>query len=469
MTVSAISPKKKLEAKDPSTLLEHDFEKNPKTIERLGVHCPIEIFNDAIQAFSTEKALEKALDFKETREQQRHTRAIHEIVPYIPTANADKIYHKTLKQHSQSVIESNKFTDAQKVKIAIIAHIRHVYTDYDELMDNDQDKDMGAKKTRQRNAVKSEVINIARQWGYKGNILKSDVGERMNRDDIRAVKPRSRVGKPSNPLKTALKVRKEALKEVRTERRRHKKQMRQHKQIESIPEHDEVAQMPGISFDEMTNIEGVEWEVHQALFDYVLNPVNYLQVPKKLRHPMFQLQREIVLRMGLKNYRQYQLDLAIQQEQGLRPTSSTVVHSSAVIPHRLGLPLPAFQDFALSPEVRAHKTLNPTPPISAGEHDRLNVGNDIMSISSISAGEGDKQSIGSDAMSISDDSATDNELIQGAQSATNVERKQRKEGSRRPWRKFAKAEVSNLAIRTMESLSTTHAAPLDHELDFILL
>jgi hypothetical protein len=87
-------------------------------------------------------------------------RAIRQHYPSCPAGEETRIAEHACRKHSGRVGRSAaaKEFDPEAIRLAVIAHIRHEHTDYDELLCRNQDRD-GA-----RAAVQERVRTILRQW-----------------------------------------------------------------------------------------------------------------------------------------------------------------------------------------------------------------------------------------------------------------------------------------------------------------
>ncbi|KAH8728831.1 hypothetical protein GQ44DRAFT_702049 [Phaeosphaeriaceae sp. PMI808] len=151
--IVSAKPKNKMHA-DPEKLSHH--------VHRVGAHFPIEIVNLAcskfgyvydeaeglhkdksrdrtnwiaqgVEAYSSRQLLQGGPSTeKETKE---HTRgAVREMFPKIPEADLDSIVNHAFEEGTNRVGNAKELSLARRVQLAVVAHIRHMYTDYDKML-----------------------------------------------------------------------------------------------------------------------------------------------------------------------------------------------------------------------------------------------------------------------------------------------------------------------------------------------
>ncbi|KAL5118131.1 hypothetical protein ACEQ8H_003966 [Pleosporales sp. CAS-2024a] len=151
--IVSAKPKNKMHA-DPEKLSHH--------VHRVGHHFPLEIVNLACSKFGytydEEQGLQKdksrdrtnwiarGIEEYSSRQQLRgrpsteneskeHIRgAVREMFPKIPEADLDSIVTHAFEEGTNRVGNAKELSLARKVQLAVVAHIRHVYTDYDKIL-----------------------------------------------------------------------------------------------------------------------------------------------------------------------------------------------------------------------------------------------------------------------------------------------------------------------------------------------
>jgi len=103
-----------------------------RTVERLGLHCPTEalqaVLEDAAATAETRKGIVAA---KDGRDLKRDRQLLLERFPQIPSTVADQILEHGFLKGSGRVGRSAKLDADLKFEIAVTAHIRHNFTNYD--------------------------------------------------------------------------------------------------------------------------------------------------------------------------------------------------------------------------------------------------------------------------------------------------------------------------------------------------
>lgn len=84
--------------------------------------------------------------------------AILSLFPNIQKADVQRILKHSLKKHSRRVGRTGKVVLQNRVKLAVLAHIRHVHTDYDKKLAQ------GVLRDDARAQVWERLNTIARQW-----------------------------------------------------------------------------------------------------------------------------------------------------------------------------------------------------------------------------------------------------------------------------------------------------------------
>ena len=154
LTILQAKPKNKMHA-DPAKLSHH--------VHRVGHHFPMSVIEPACSKFGynydDRKGLRKAKDgeswiakrFEAYSSRQanpggptteKETKlyihgAVREMFPKIPEADLQAIVDHAFAEGTNRVGNAKELTLARKVQLAVVAHIRHMYTDYDKLLKTD--------------------------------------------------------------------------------------------------------------------------------------------------------------------------------------------------------------------------------------------------------------------------------------------------------------------------------------------
>lgn len=155
--IVSAKPKSKMHA-DPEKLSHH--------VHRVGHHFPLEIVQLACSKFgytyNKSHGLRKArtsdrinwiarsMEKYSTRQQALHGRpsteketkdyihgAVREMFPKIPEADLSSIVNHAFQEGTNRVGNAKELSLARRVQLAVVAHIRHTYTDYDKLLKTD--------------------------------------------------------------------------------------------------------------------------------------------------------------------------------------------------------------------------------------------------------------------------------------------------------------------------------------------
>jgi len=126
----------------------------------IGLRCPADIHNTVMsqnKATATQRA--EAVQKRDAAKEDTFEDAIVKLFPKIPKVEVPQIVKHSLKKHSRRVGRTNKVALQDRVKLAVRAHIRHVHTDYDQLLKQ------GASRAVAREKVWERINEVARQWG----------------------------------------------------------------------------------------------------------------------------------------------------------------------------------------------------------------------------------------------------------------------------------------------------------------
>lgn len=92
--------------------------------------------------------------------QKAHRKALRKLIPMVPMLDSDAILTHVKSAHMQTL------SPVDAVWLATISHIRHRYTDYDQLRDDGYDEDSA------RHFVLDDTNDMLSQWGATAQIAR---------------------------------------------------------------------------------------------------------------------------------------------------------------------------------------------------------------------------------------------------------------------------------------------------------
>ena len=126
----------------------------------IGLRCPAYIHKQVLdQSAATATQRAEAVQKRDAAIEEDFGEAILSLFPNIPKADVQRILKYSLKKHSGRVGRTGKVELQNRVKLAVLAHIRHVHTDYDKKLAQ------GVSRDDARAQVWERLNIIARQWG----------------------------------------------------------------------------------------------------------------------------------------------------------------------------------------------------------------------------------------------------------------------------------------------------------------
>ncbi|KAK3692009.1 hypothetical protein B0T22DRAFT_678 [Podospora appendiculata] len=126
----------------------------------LGLRCPKSIFT-AVEAAERASASTRAsaVQKRDATIEETFEKAILELYPRVPRHEIPRILKHALKKNSRRVGRTVKMDLQHKVRLAVKAHIRHNYTNYDNWLKE------GVGKSAARERAWVQLCEIARAWG----------------------------------------------------------------------------------------------------------------------------------------------------------------------------------------------------------------------------------------------------------------------------------------------------------------
>lgn len=206
--------------------------------KQLGLRCP-GVIHEAVLADSQATAAARAAVVRSRDEVAERTfeEAMLGLFPNIPKAEVPAILRRTLEKRSRRVGRTGRLEMEAKVRLAVLAHIRHGHTPYHGLL-----KD-GMPRHAARRKIAGEINKVALQWGRESDAPlvrmrkeKKDHTEKeeaRNADEKRAKKAARRTARRAARRAAGKAARKAAVQSIATRSLR----LRSGKRVE-VPEVD---------------------------------------------------------------------------------------------------------------------------------------------------------------------------------------------------------------------------------------
>ncbi|KAF2798873.1 hypothetical protein K505DRAFT_90247 [Melanomma pulvis-pyrius CBS 109.77] len=128
----------------------------------LGIRVPKSIF------FNVQSAAKETLPSRRLATEKRDTAVIRGAAaelskqfPAIPEGEREAVLTHGFRKYSGRVGRTAQIPLSRKAQLAVIAHIRHQHTKYDQLLEDGMDRDAA------RRIVQSKIQNMLRDWGSK--------------------------------------------------------------------------------------------------------------------------------------------------------------------------------------------------------------------------------------------------------------------------------------------------------------
>jgi hypothetical protein len=145
-----------------------------KNKQAIGLRCPVEIYDEVEQdSEATKASRQKAVENRDAAIKDEFRSALLRGFPKVPQEDVEQILTLTLKKRSGRVGRTGKLDLEEKVQLAVKAHIRHRYTNYDLLMDS------RVSKGSARRQVWPKVQEVSLSW--MDNSLESSRNENIKK------------------------------------------------------------------------------------------------------------------------------------------------------------------------------------------------------------------------------------------------------------------------------------------------
>ncbi|KAI9932273.1 hypothetical protein ASPWEDRAFT_39846 [Aspergillus wentii DTO 134E9] len=145
----------------------------------LGIRVPSEIHSDVLQsAAATADSRANAVKVRDERDHTRYRQLLHTQFPLMPADSLEIVLDHAFLKGSGRVGRTTMKSDERKAALAVEAHIRHVHTPYESLLDD------GMDRNEARKAVWGTVKAIKTAWEGGGSQTMDllTLGSRMDVD-----------------------------------------------------------------------------------------------------------------------------------------------------------------------------------------------------------------------------------------------------------------------------------------------
>ena len=142
---------------------------NPATGTRLGLHCPGEVYSRAISDLATTAdKRQKAVGKRDGREKKQIRTLLTNMYPRMPREDLEHILAHGFEKGSKRVGRSTRLDIDDRAELAVIAYIRHHYTDYDNVLSQKR-KQIGRRisastRAQIRYQTQSTVDVVLHEW-----------------------------------------------------------------------------------------------------------------------------------------------------------------------------------------------------------------------------------------------------------------------------------------------------------------
>ncbi|GAD94265.1 conserved hypothetical protein [Paecilomyces variotii No. 5] len=126
----------------------------------LGIRVPKAIYHSVrSDATATASSRADAVKVRDERDLTRSRKLLLNQFPKIPPSSLEKVLEHAFLKGSGRVGRSTKRSDERKAELAVEAHIRHLHTPYEKLLDEGMDREQARKK------VWDAVQEVKAAWG----------------------------------------------------------------------------------------------------------------------------------------------------------------------------------------------------------------------------------------------------------------------------------------------------------------
>lgn len=126
----------------------------------LGIRVPKDIYHSVrSDAVATASSRADAVKVRDERDLARSRKLLLAQFPKMPPSSLERILEHAFLKGSGRVGRSTKRSDERKAELAVEAHIRHLHTPYEELLDQ------GMQRDQARDRVWDAVQEVKAAWG----------------------------------------------------------------------------------------------------------------------------------------------------------------------------------------------------------------------------------------------------------------------------------------------------------------
>lgn len=142
---------------------------NPATGTRLGLHCPGEVYSRAISDLATTAdERQKAAGQRDRREKKQIRTVLKDMYPQMPLEDLEHILAHGFEKGSKRVGRTTRLDIDDRAELAVIAYIRHQYTDYDNVLSQKR-KHVGRRistltRAQIRYQIQATVGVVLQEW-----------------------------------------------------------------------------------------------------------------------------------------------------------------------------------------------------------------------------------------------------------------------------------------------------------------
>jgi hypothetical protein len=163
--------------------LTHASGKSPYVVvdkgKQIGLRVPVEVLTEvnalAKQTLSSRRA---ATSIRDATDIAKAGAEIDVQFSKIPKKEKKAIINYGFKKHSDRVGRVSRMSLSEKVVLAIIAHVRHRYTEYDASFRS------GKNKQSARKAISKEVQSVLQRWGQSKAARRAVCDETIKDEDL---------------------------------------------------------------------------------------------------------------------------------------------------------------------------------------------------------------------------------------------------------------------------------------------
>ncbi|CAG7920305.1 unnamed protein product [Penicillium olsonii] len=125
----------------------------------LGIRIPEEIYTAVlVSAAATKESRASAVESRDKKDLSKSRALLEAEFPFMPADSLQTILEHAFLKGSGRVGRTGMISDEKKVLLAVEAHIRHVHTPYEDLLDG------GVDRQKAREMVRKSILDVERVW-----------------------------------------------------------------------------------------------------------------------------------------------------------------------------------------------------------------------------------------------------------------------------------------------------------------